>query len=202
MSSGNPETRARILSAAWRLLEAAQGRDVRMGDIAREAGVSRQAIYLHFPTRAELLVATTRHIDEVKDVDIRLAPSRSAKTGVERLDAFIDAWARYIPEIYGVGRALMVMGETDDAAKLAWDGRMQALRHGCRAAIDALARDGRLTRGHSVEQATDLLWTLLSVRNWEHLTIDCAWPQERYIERIIGVARDLFVDAPGAGQGS
>ena len=200
MSSGNPETRNRILTSAWRLLEAAQGRDIRMTDIAKEAGVSRQALYLHFPTRAELLVATTLHVDEVKDTDARLVRSRSAKTGEERLDAFIEAWGAYIPEIYGVGRALMIMGETDDAAKVAWDGRMRALRHGCRAAIDALDRDGRLPPEHSVEQATDLLWTLLSVRNWEHLTIDCGWPQERYVEKIKALARRVFIDAPGAAR--
>ena len=198
MSSGNPETRAKILMAAWQLLEAAQGRDVRMTDIAKEAGVSRQALYLHFPTRADLLVATTRHIDEVKDTDARLARSRSAKTGAERLDAFIEAWANYIPEIYGVGRALMIMGDTDAAAKLAWDGRMKALRHGCRAAIDALVRDGRLPAAYSADQATDLLWTLLSVRNWEHLTIDCGWPQEQYLEKTQALARRLFIDPPPA----
>ena len=128
MSSGTPETRERILNSAWKLLEAAQGREVRMTDIAREAGVSRQALYLHFPARADLLVATTRHIDEVKEVDKRLARSRIAETGTERLAAFIEAWGNYIPEIYGVGKALMIMSETDDAAKLAWDGRMQAVR--------------------------------------------------------------------------
>ena len=164
-----------------------------MTDIAKEAGVSRQALYLHFPTRSELLVATTLYIDDVKDVDARLARSRSAKTGTERLDAFIEAWGNYIPEIYGVGKALMSMQDTDDAAKLAWGGRMQAVRHGCRAAIDALERDGRLTPEHSPAHATDILWTLLSVRAWEHLTIDCGWPQPLYIEKTKLLARRTLV---------
>ena len=164
-----------------------------MTDIAKEAGVSRQALYLHFPTRSDLLVATTRHIDEVKKVDARLARSRSAETGTERLDAFIEAWGNYIPEIYGVGKALMTMSETDDAAKLAWDGRMQAVRHGCRAAIDALVRDNQLSSEHSAAIATDILWTLLSVRTWEHLTIDCDWSQQLYIEKTKALARKMLV---------
>jgi len=193
MSSGNPKTRKKILNAAWNLLEAAKGREVRMTDIAKQAGVSRQALYLHFPKRSDLLVATTLHIDEVKKVDMRLAASRSAQHGTERLDAFIDAWGNYIPEIYGVGKALMIMSETDDAAKLAWDGRMQAVRHGCRAAIDALERDDQLLPEHTADQAADVLWTLLSVRAWEQLTIECGWSQKLYIEKTKILARQMLV---------
>ena len=130
MSSDNSETRDRILDAAWTLLEERAGSGVRMSDIARQAGISRQAVYLHFPTRAELLVALTRHIDRVKDTDKRLEASRSAAGGLERLDAFIDAWGNYIPEIHGVARALIAMKDTDEAAAAAWDDRMQAVRHG------------------------------------------------------------------------
>ena len=61
MSTKNPDTRTRALKAAWKLLEEG-GSSVRMADIAKAAGISRQAVYLHFPTRAELLVAVTRHL--------------------------------------------------------------------------------------------------------------------------------------------
>ena len=69
MSSEGPDTRTRILNAAWSLLESGRGAGVRMSDIAKEAGISRQALYLHFPNRADLLVATTQHVDAVKDID-------------------------------------------------------------------------------------------------------------------------------------
>lgn len=199
MSSGNPETRKKILSSAWKALEAAEGSEVRMTDIAKEAGVSRQALYLHFPARSDLLIATTRHIDEVKNVDARLARSRSATTGTKRLDAFIEAWGNYIPEIYAVGKALMIMSETDDAAKLAWNDRMQAVRHGCRAAIDALKRDGQLSAEHSLTHATDILSTLLSVRNWEQLTFDCGWSQQLYIKKTKLLARHMLVSDDAEG---
>ena len=85
MSSENP-TRRKILDTAWKLLEAG-GRPTRMSDFARAAGISRQALYLHFPSRAELLVAVTRHVDQVKDIDARLAESRAAmKASVRRFD--------------------------------------------------------------------------------------------------------------------
>lgn len=193
MSSDNPETRNRILKAALKLLEASQGKGVRMTDIAKRAGISRQALYLHFGTRAELLIATTHYLDGIKGSDERLVPSRTARSGVDRLDAFIEAWGGYIPEIYGIAKALLAMKDTDEAAAKAWDDRMQAMRQGCEAAIDALARDNRLSPDHSPNQATDILWTMLSVRNWEQLTIECGWPQARYIETLKALARRIFV---------
>ena len=140
-----------------------------MSDIAKQAGISRQAVYLHFPSRAELLIATTRYIDQVKDIDGRLAQSRSASTGPERLDAFIEAWGNYIPEIYGVAKALMAMQSKDEAAGQAWADRMNAVRHGCEAAVAALARDGVLTKSLLSHEAVDLLWSQVSVPHWEHL---------------------------------
>ncbi|MEM7636859.1 MAG: TetR/AcrR family transcriptional regulator [Pseudomonadota bacterium] len=196
MSSDNPETRIRILDATWKLLEASQGQGVRMSDIAREAGISRQAVYLHFPTRSELLVATTRYLDDIKGIDQRLALSRETENGVGRLDAFIDAWGNYIPEIHGIATALLAMKDTDRAADLAWNDRMQAVRHGCVAAINAANNDGSLARDLPVKQATDILWTLLSVRNWEQLTRECGQSQAQYIETVKRTARRTLLDGP------
>ncbi len=182
MSSPNSDTRTRILESAWKLLEADTGGTVRMSDIARTAGVSRQAVYLHFPKRADLLTATTRYLDEVNDMDARLAKSRSSQDGIERLDAFIEAWGGYIPQIYGVAKALLAMKDTDVEANIAWTNRMQAVREGCEAAIKALADDGQLTSSMTQTQATDTLWTMLSVRNWEQLTRDCGWSQDQYMD--------------------
>ncbi len=193
MSSDNPETRNRILRAAWKLLEANQGTGVRMTDIAKRAGISRQAVYLHFGTRAELLIAASRYLDEVKGVEERLLASRTARTGIERLDAFTEAWGNYIPEIYGIAKALLAMKDTDEAAAKAWDDRMQAMRQGCEAAIGALHSDNMLLSGHSPDQATDILWAMLSIRNWEQLTIECGWPQDKYIETLKSLARRIFV---------
>lgn len=195
MSSEKNPTRVRILNAAWSLLEAGGGQEVRMSDIAKAAKVSRQAVYLHFPNRAELLIATTRHLDTVHNVDAMLAESRAAATGDARLTAWIAAWGNYIPKIYGVAKALMAMQATDEEARAAWNDRMQAVRDGCAAAVAALSRDGCLTPEMSEQEATDLLWALLSVRTWEILRHDCAWSQARYIAHVTRVAqRALVVD--------
>ncbi len=192
MSSENPNTQTRILDAAWTLLETG-GSKVRMSDIAKAAGVSRQAVYRHFASRAELLIATTRHIDAVKDVDARLAASRAATSGLECLDHYINAWCGYIPEIYGVGRALMAMQDSDEDASDAWVNRMNAVRHGCGAVMRMLSDEKRLLPGLAVSRAADLLAMLLSVRGWEDLVKARGWSQSDYLDEMKTLARRALV---------
>jgi AcrR family transcriptional regulator len=194
MSSEDNETRTRILVATVRMLEEQRGQGVRMGDIAKAAGISRQAVYLHFTSRTDLLVATTKYMDDVLDVEKRLARSRAAKSGVARLDLYIEAWGNYVPEIYNVAKALLVAQDTDDAAAAAWKDRMLAMRDGCRAAIDALHVDGHLASEWTRRKATDALWTMLSVPNWENLTGECGWSTQEYVRRMKILANRAFVD--------
>ena len=124
----------------------------------------------------------------MKDVDARLVRSRAA-TGPDRIDAFVEAWGNYIPEISGVSKALRAMQDTDAEAARAWDDRMQAVRHGCAAAVRATAESGRLAPSLTETEATDLLWALLSVETWERLVRQCGWPQERYVATLTRLAR-------------
>ena len=193
MSREKPDTETRILTAARALLEREGPAAVRMADIAKRAGISRQALYLHYPSRADLLIATSRHIDALNAVDTLLAASREAATGRERLDAYVAFWAAYIPEIYGAGRAMIALSDSDEAAKAAWDDRMRAMKEGCAAAVVALRRDGDLTPEMSSAQATDLLWTLLSVENWAHLTRECGWSQADYARHVQALAQKALI---------
>lgn len=194
MSRKSANTRDKILAATVRMLEEHGGKGVRMSDIARETGISRQAVYLHFASRTELLVAATRYLDEKLDIDGRLAPSRAATEGVERLRLYIESWGNYIPEIYGVAKALMMAQDTDEAAAAAWNNRMVAMRDGCRAAIDALFADGMLASAWTRPKATDALWTMLLVPNWENLTIACGWTTQQYVDYMVNLAQRAFVE--------
>ena len=187
------QTKTRILDTTWKLLEKRIEKN-RMSDIAKAVGISRQALYLHYPTRAELLIATTKHIDTVKKVNQRLELSRTAGSGVERLHFFIKAWGGYIPEIHGISVALRNMRKNDKAAAEAWDDRMQAVRHGCQAAVVAIAKDGKLKFDLSEQIATDILWTLLTIENWEKLVINCAWLQSAYEEKMIELAEIALLE--------
>ena len=193
MSSEISKTQEKALKATWHLLEKGDPAKTRMSDIAKKAGVSRQALYLHYPSRAQLLIATARYMDQFFNMDDRLAASRAATSGKERLPLYIEAWGDYIPEVYGVIRAFFAMQETDEEIKAAWNDRLSAIRHGCEAAIRALKKDGHLNEDYTTKQATDILWTLLSVRNWEHLRYDCGWSQKTYITHVTKMAMDILV---------
>ena len=188
------QTKTRILETTWKVLEKRIDKN-RMSDIATAVGISRQALYLHYPTRAELLIATTKHIDKVKKVNQRLELSRAAGSGIERLHFFIKAWGGYIPEIHGMSVALRDMRKNDKAAAEAWDERMQAVRHGCQAAVRAIEKDGKLKSDLSEQVATDILWTLLTVENWERLVLDCTWSQSEYEIKMIELAEIALLES-------
>jgi len=188
------QTKTRILETTLKVLETRIDKN-RMSDIATAVGISRQALYLHYPTRAELLIATTKHIDKVKKVNQRLELSRAAGSGIERLHFFIKAWGGYIPEIHGISVALRNMRENDKAAAEAWDERMQAVRHGCQAAVRAIEKDGKLKSDLSEQVATDILWTLLTVENWERLVLDCTWSQSEYEIKMIELAEIALLES-------
>ena len=163
-----------------------------MSDIAKRAGISRQALYLHFPNRAELLVATARYLDEVHAIGAVFDDNMNGKTGAALLTGFIETWGNYIPKIYGVGKALMAMKDTDDAARAAWDDRMNAVRGLCDSTVQSLNEQGALADDLDSKAASDLLWTLTSVRNWEQLVQDCGWSQSQYLEHLNRAALRLL----------
>ena len=191
------ETRTRILEAAWRLVEERGGRGVRMRDIAEAAGVSRQAVYDHFGSRAKLLVETTHYVDEVRGLEERRRRFRAASTGVGRLEAYVEFWGNYIPEVYGMAQALLAARETDEAAAAAWDDRMGAVRESCRYTIEALHREGMLAPEWTCDEAVDLMWTMLSIRNWEQLTMECGWSRSQYVGRMQKLLKRALVQGQG-----
>lgn len=192
MSREKINTRNKILKSSLALLEASNGKEVRMSDIAKASGISRQAVYLHFPTRTELLVATTHYLDDLHDVDGQFIAIQ-ASTGTEWLDAYIEFWGNHIPHIHGVAKALNAMKNTDEAANNAWNERMQAVRNGCSGVISAIEKDDALSDTYDTKQAIDILWTLLSISNWEQYRFECGWTQAQYISEIQKIAQLILI---------
>ncbi|MCP4610446.1 MAG: TetR/AcrR family transcriptional regulator [Planctomycetes bacterium] len=194
MSSGKIDTRTRILTATWQLMEQHRGQGVHMRDIAEAAGISRQALYLHFASRTELMIATVQYVDEVKGLNERLKQFQAAITGIELLEICVEFRGNYIPEIYGLAKALLSARETDEATAAAWNASISCLRDVCREIIEALDREGILAPEWSYNEAIEMLWTLISIHNWEQLTIECGWSTTQYIDWMKTLLKRTFVD--------
>lgn len=170
-----------------------RGVGVRMSDIAKAAGISRQAVYLHFATRIELLSETTKYVDEIKGLDERLKVVTEAKTGLDMMMAYVEVWGNYLPEIHGLVGALLAVRETDEAAKSAWDDCMSCLQSGCSDIIAALQSEGKLAPNWTDSSATEMMWVLLSFQTWEQLTVECGWSNPQYITWMKSILAQTFV---------
>ena len=193
MSSKKTDTRTRILKATWQLMEQRLGKVISMSDVARAVGISRQAVYLHFDSRTELMIATSNYVDEIKGLDERLNKLRAASNGTELMEACVEVWGNYIPEIYGLAKALLATRDSDEATAAVWNNNMGCLRDLCRETIETLEREGILASEWSQEEATEMFWTMLSIHNWEQLTIECGWSTVQYIERMKVLLKRAFL---------
>jgi AcrR family transcriptional regulator len=194
MSSGDPETRTKIMDATRRLIEESQGKAVRLQDIAAAAGVSRQAIYLHFGSRTGLMVATVQYVDEAADFRARAQAACDVEDSREALRLFVAFWAEYVPTIYGLAQRLYVLRRSDEGAAAAWHDRMDGLRNGpCRFLVERLQADGQLAPQWSTATAIDILWALLSVQTWESLVMGRGWSAEAYASHLQQVIERVLV---------
>jgi AcrR family transcriptional regulator len=193
MSTSASTTRSVILDAARRLLEAHGYHGVGLDAIAREAGVSRQAVYLHFESKAGLLLALVEHVDEGHDLAGRTARIERAGSGAAMLDALVLHSASYTPLIYRIATVLETARRNDPDAEAAWQNRMANRYAGQSRLVQRLAAEGALAAGWSLEAATDLLWALTSIRVWEDLVIGRGWSKRRYVRHLRAVLRGALV---------
>ena len=173
-------TRSAILDAAHRLLESDGYHAVSLGVVAREAGVSRQAIYLHFGSKAKLL-KTLVHVLNQKHVFPafeRRGLWKSA-SGVDALDAWVEVVARTTPPILGVANAVDAARRSDPEAETIWQGPARGRYADCLRIARWLARDGALARGWEITDAARFLWVATSIRVFEELTSH-GWSRNRY----------------------
>lgn len=108
----------------WQLMEQPPGKRISMSDVAKGVGISRQAVYLHFSSRTKLIVATSSYVDELKGLNDRLKQFKNATSGIELLEACVEVWGNYIPEIDGPAKALLAARDADEAMACAWNNNM------------------------------------------------------------------------------
>jgi len=185
-------TRDAILDAAVRLL-ADRGAGVTLEQVAEEAGVSRQTVYVHFGSRTGLLIAMVQHMDESGVLHGLVQRVFDASTALDALDAVVNVHAEYHPLAYPVARIFMASRHDDEAIGAAWDERMASRRNLYRGVVEWLSRDGFLSSHWGIETATDVLWGLTSWQLWEELVVERGWSKEDYLRHLRTVLRRTLV---------
>ena len=177
-------TRRRIFEAAWNLIVVRGDAGVTMAHIAKKAKISRQALYLHFADRAQLLDALVRYADEKRGLTSAIQHIVDAPTAREALGRMVSLQARQNPRIWGIALAFEAVRRTDKAAQRSWQRRQARRLETCRTIIERLRREGELRPTLTMEEATDLLYVITSLRMWEDLVLVRGWTADQYQERV------------------
>jgi len=187
-------TDERILEATWRLLGKSPDLKVRMADIAAAAGVSRQAVYIHFGNRANLLLAAVRHRDRSLGLTSRFVDAARNHALPEALGDFVRAWFGYIPHIQPVAQLLSATAKIDPEAAAAWEDRMSLLRNLILVLAARLDEASLLRQPWTAGTAADWIWHRTHVDGWRHLVEERGWDAADFADAVAdSLARDLLV---------
>ena len=180
-SGGRPQTRTQILEAARAVFEELGYHDASLAAVAKNAGVSRQAIYLHFPSKAELLTALHLHIFETDVAPaIERHPSADAASALDALDAMIAVDAEVVAKVWRVHEALQIARRQHPEVEETLRPR-EADRYGDLLDMGRrLKREGSLPPNIRAGSFADMLWGLMSVGTYRALVIERGWSLDRY----------------------
>jgi AcrR family transcriptional regulator len=183
-TASSENSSVRILDAALALITKRGDARVTMAQIANAARISRQAVYLHFADRADLMVALARYADKKRGLAKEIQKIVEAPTGAAALAEMVAAQARSNPAIWAAARAVDAVRRTDEAAERSWQDRLRLRLEGCRRLIARLESEGNLRKDLDPATAADLLWTITSLRAWEDLVLERGWTPEQYQRHI------------------
>jgi len=175
-------TKERILRAARELVEQGNGGTPNMSELARAVGISRQALYLHFPDRGSLLLALVADVDEREDLQAEVSAMLAAPDAAGQIRAWVQMQARRNPRIAPLARALDQARNSDQAAAAAWRDRTDNRMRGAVMAVTRLRDEGRLHPSWTAGEAATLLWELTSFRVWDDLVNESGLTADRYVE--------------------
>jgi AcrR family transcriptional regulator len=190
---GDPATRRRICEAALRLVSRRGGGEVTLATVARAAGVSRQALYLHFANRGDLFVALVQYADEQRGLSAAIQRIEEAASGLAALREMAAQQAKLNPAIWPLARLIDSIRREDAAAERSWQDRLAHRFDGCRGMVARLEKEHTLRPGLDPGLAADLLWTFTSLRMWEDLVLLRGWTAAQYEERVTKLLVDVLV---------
>ncbi len=195
-STGRPETRTAILDAARALFEEQGYFGAGLEAVAKKAGVSRQAIYLHFASKADLLTALHVHV-YVTDVAPALErhPIWTAPTALDALDASIAVDAEVASKVWRIHEALVLARRHHEEVDATLRPREEE-RYAEYVRLGRwMKREGHLPPQLRVATFADILWGLLSLGTFQNLVIERGWSIDRFTAWVRATVRAQLVAA-------
>ncbi len=177
-NSRSRRTETEILDAAWDLI-AERGAEISVAEIAKNAGVSRQAVYLHFNSRGGLLMQLVKRADDRLAIKEQFFEALDHPDPATRFDLALTAWFNFVPKIITVARDLVRLRATDQEAAAAWEDRMSDLRSWLRTLMTSIKNDDALKAPWTPSDAADYVWAITSVQVWDLLVTDRRWPKRK-----------------------
>jgi AcrR family transcriptional regulator len=188
MSTRTDGTRQQILTAAADALGAGDSA-FSLGKIAERAGLTRQAVYLHFRDRGDLLVHAVEELNHrlgLAELRRQFTEASTAEAALEGLVRVLVAHtARTLPALRAVRRLL----EDDEAARDAFAKRTSGRAADIRLVMAALARAHRLREGLSRSDAAGLVEALVSPDTIAKLVEQRRWSVARTASELVRVVR-------------
>lgn len=185
---GSVETRRAVLEAT-RALVAEKGSAVRIADVANRAGVSRQAIYLHFGDRAGLLVALVQHMDSVLNLGPSIEHVYAGTKGEDVIDRAMGVHEEFSRAIDGVARVLEAEQYDDADLGAAWRDRMRVRRGVHLEMARKIADLGDLDDGWTAQAAGDTFYAVTLPSVWRETTRELGWTSTDYVQRLSRLLR-------------
>jgi AcrR family transcriptional regulator len=170
-----------------------------MTAVAERANVTRPAVYMHFPSRSDLVGALFDYVAGVEGLAESLSQVWEAPNAVAALGGWAAHLARYHPRLIEVDRAVQRVWRHDADAAAHRRRVVAAKLSNCRRLAQWLDEEGSLADGWTRETATDMLFALISSDMIEALIMDRRWSRQRLAEHLALLFRSTFVADPGRG---
>lgn len=180
---GSPETRTRILEAAWKLVEES-GAGIRLANVAERAGVSRQALYLHFGDRSGLLMALVDYVDKSQGWSELRSHIFGAPSGVESLRRWVEAMGSYTARIDQITQAVEANQYQDEAIADAWRKKMSGRQSMILTMMERISGEGALAAEWDVVDAANVVYVYTMPGPWRELTRELGWSIEKYASTV------------------
>lgn len=175
-------TRNALLAATRALLEEEGFESLTMSAVAERAGVTRRSVYLHFPSRAELVGALFDYVAETEGLHASVAEVWRAPDSVAALEAWAAHLARYHTRVLPVDRAMSQVPDPDAVAHRA---RVSSAKlANCRRLAERLHNEGRLASPWTVDTAADMISALSTSDVIETLTSNSGWSNRQLASRL------------------